>query len=308
MRRRGNGIRSDRSALNAGANAVAPAAARAGEPRAVLRPGQPVTLLNISSRAALVESAARLRPGAHTEMQLAGRRRARQHRGPARSLLRRGARADSLSRRADVRRARRRRRRHAVSTTSSKCPTPLARSGTCYSRVRVGATRRATISGLNSRLPIATARGIDLVIGHVVMDAGPNITIASPRQLRRADRRAGLDLLLRHVASDLDQRVRSPQPVAHPHRAAAPARARAQRRPEGDLQHDVAAIAAAGSRARLRGLRGAGEGRGPAGDARGVVRRAHRARRLDLPAARSGREHCRRCCSRPSGWPARRRR
>lgn len=39
---------------------------------AVLRPGQPVTLLNISSRAALVESAARLRPGARTEVQLAG--------------------------------------------------------------------------------------------------------------------------------------------------------------------------------------------------------------------------------------------
>ena len=35
------------------------------------------------------------------------------------------------------------------------------------------------------------------------MDPGPNITIASPRQLRRADRRAGLELLLRHVASDL---------------------------------------------------------------------------------------------------------
>jgi hypothetical protein len=39
---------------------------------AVLRPGQPVTLLNISSRAALVESASRLRPGARTEVQLAG--------------------------------------------------------------------------------------------------------------------------------------------------------------------------------------------------------------------------------------------
>jgi transcriptional regulator with PAS, ATPase and Fis domain len=35
------------------------------------------------------------------------------------------------------------------------------------------------------------------------MDAGPRITIANPRQLRRADRRAGLDLLLRQVASDL---------------------------------------------------------------------------------------------------------
>ena len=39
---------------------------------AVLRPGQPITLLNITSRAALVESAARLRPGAHSEIQLAG--------------------------------------------------------------------------------------------------------------------------------------------------------------------------------------------------------------------------------------------
>lgn len=37
---------------------------------AVLRPGQPVVLLNINSRAALVESYARLRPGAHTELQL----------------------------------------------------------------------------------------------------------------------------------------------------------------------------------------------------------------------------------------------
>jgi hypothetical protein len=41
------------------------------QPRALLRPGQHVTLININSRAALVESAARLRPGAHTEMQLA---------------------------------------------------------------------------------------------------------------------------------------------------------------------------------------------------------------------------------------------
>ena len=43
---------------------------------AVLRPGQSVLLVNINSRAALVESEARLRPGAHTELQLAmqGRR------------------------------------------------------------------------------------------------------------------------------------------------------------------------------------------------------------------------------------------
>jgi hypothetical protein len=38
--------------------------------RAVLRPGVPVTLLNISAHAVLVESESRLRPGAQTEMQL----------------------------------------------------------------------------------------------------------------------------------------------------------------------------------------------------------------------------------------------
>jgi hypothetical protein len=43
---------------------------------AVLRPGQSVQVVNINSRAALVESDARLRPGARTELQLAmqGRR------------------------------------------------------------------------------------------------------------------------------------------------------------------------------------------------------------------------------------------
>jgi hypothetical protein len=45
---------------------------------AVLRPGQPVALVNISCRGTLIESAARLRPGARTELQLdAGARRAR---------------------------------------------------------------------------------------------------------------------------------------------------------------------------------------------------------------------------------------
>jgi hypothetical protein len=39
---------------------------------AVLRPGRPITLLNITSRAALVESGTRLRPGANIEVQLAG--------------------------------------------------------------------------------------------------------------------------------------------------------------------------------------------------------------------------------------------
>ena len=36
----------------------------------VLRPGQPAILVNISSRAALVEAGCRLRPGAQTELQL----------------------------------------------------------------------------------------------------------------------------------------------------------------------------------------------------------------------------------------------
>lgn len=39
---------------------------------AVLFPGQAVVLVNISCRAALVESESRLRPGAHTELQLCG--------------------------------------------------------------------------------------------------------------------------------------------------------------------------------------------------------------------------------------------
>lgn len=40
--------------------------------RAVLRPGQPVTVINICSRAALIESGARLRPGAQSEIRLSG--------------------------------------------------------------------------------------------------------------------------------------------------------------------------------------------------------------------------------------------
>ena len=38
----------------------------------MLRPGQPVLVVNISSRAALVESGVRLRPGSQTEIQLTG--------------------------------------------------------------------------------------------------------------------------------------------------------------------------------------------------------------------------------------------
>lgn len=41
-------------------------------PRAVLRPGLPVTLIDITTRGALIESSGRLRPGAHTELQLTG--------------------------------------------------------------------------------------------------------------------------------------------------------------------------------------------------------------------------------------------
>jgi hypothetical protein len=41
------------------------------QPVTLIRPGQRVTLINICSRAALLESEARLRPGAQTEMQLA---------------------------------------------------------------------------------------------------------------------------------------------------------------------------------------------------------------------------------------------
>lgn len=40
--------------------------------RAVLRPGQAVVLLNICCRGALMESEARLRPGAHAELLLSG--------------------------------------------------------------------------------------------------------------------------------------------------------------------------------------------------------------------------------------------
>lgn len=50
-------------------------------PDAVLRPGQTVVLVNINSRAALVESDARLRPGALTELQLAMRGRRTSIRG-----------------------------------------------------------------------------------------------------------------------------------------------------------------------------------------------------------------------------------
>jgi hypothetical protein len=61
---------------------------------AVLRPGQPVTLLNISSRAALVESAARLRPGARTEVLLAAAPVTPTNGRPAGALAKVGARLE----------------------------------------------------------------------------------------------------------------------------------------------------------------------------------------------------------------------
>ena len=79
------------------------------EAATLIRPGQRVTLINICSRAALLESAARLRPGAQTEMQLAGAACARQRERTPRPLLRCGARANPVSRRVDFRSVRRRR-------------------------------------------------------------------------------------------------------------------------------------------------------------------------------------------------------
>lgn len=54
-----------------------PPGAMGWRPEALLRPGLPVVLVNISAAGALVESTGRLRPGAPTELQLscAGRRR-----------------------------------------------------------------------------------------------------------------------------------------------------------------------------------------------------------------------------------------
>ena len=63
----------DRIAINPADRRREPRCAGGGtrwRDRAVLRPGVPVVLVNINTRAALVESDARLRPGANTEMQL----------------------------------------------------------------------------------------------------------------------------------------------------------------------------------------------------------------------------------------------
>ena len=51
------------------ARRVAPGATR-WSAHALLRPGVPVVLVNISTHGALVESSVRLRPGAHTELQM----------------------------------------------------------------------------------------------------------------------------------------------------------------------------------------------------------------------------------------------
>ena len=49
-----------------------PAGGSRWKPDAVLRPGLSVVVINLSRRSALVESESRLRPGARTELQLAG--------------------------------------------------------------------------------------------------------------------------------------------------------------------------------------------------------------------------------------------
>ena len=285
------------------------AAARAGDrtPSFV-----PVSRSRSSTSAAARRSSnprARLRPGAHTEMQLAGPARARVDRGPSRSLLRRRARADSLSRRRAVRRARRRRRgARADRGRVAGARRHHARSGTCYSPISDRAKSRWQFRRESANHSSA-ARGIRIVIGPVIMDAGPNMSRSRSRGSGAAPigERASINCCGTSQLICIDATDRR-HLVEHPHRAAASTRAGAQRRAERNHQHDAAAIGAAGSRARLRGLLRAGAGRGPTGDARSVVRCAQRARRLDLPAARGRRERRRRCCSRPSGLRARRRR
>ena len=187
---------------------------------------------------------------AHRSAARGDRHVARQHRvdGSIAATLRRSSRFVIAAcwcsiERVDVGDSERRRSRVAGARRASR------RQGTCYSLVQ---RPRRPAWRFQARIPQRDrdrSRHQSCYWLDRTMDAGPNITIASPRQLRRADRRAGLDLLLRHVASDLVNAIRSPQPVDHPHRAARAARARAQHRTERDLQHDAAAIAAADSRA-----------------------------------------------------------
>jgi transcriptional regulator with PAS, ATPase and Fis domain len=58
-------------------------------------------------------------------------------------------------------------------------------------------------SGVIRMILFSNSFGISFVSGHVTMDVGPKISIATKRQMRRADRRAGLDRLLRDVSADL---------------------------------------------------------------------------------------------------------
>ena len=137
------------------------------------------------------------------------------------------------------------------------------------------------------------------------MDAGPNISIAEPATAasRRSSRRARCCCCGTSQSDLLNASDRRHLSCASSRERLAPARARAQHRTERDLEHDVAAIAAADSRADYVAFSRAGEGGRPAGHARSVVRCAQRAGRLDLPVDRSRGERSRRCCSRPSGWP-----
>ena len=199
--------------------------------RAVLRPGQPVTLLNISSRAALVESAARLRPGAHTEMQLAGAGDSRASvAGTARSLLRRGARADALSRRAGVR------QRVDIGDVTPRSRVASARRAWCATghlllNVHRGAHRDHRISGLNSANRVRIRSWHHLCYGHHrTMDASPNITIAVTRSCAAPIVAPASICCCAHVASDLVDTIRSAQPVGVPHAASRAAGARAQHR------------------------------------------------------------------------------
>jgi hypothetical protein len=58
-------------------------------------------------------------------------------------------------------------------------------------------------SGAERHAGVQPRNGIPFVTSQIAMDAGSKSSLAMKRQFRRADRRAGLDLLVRDIASDL---------------------------------------------------------------------------------------------------------
>ena len=146
------------------------------------------------------------------------------------------------------------------------------------SRDRAFATRRSAAapnrvdnSGANPRITRAQLVASRLLLVPSSWTPAPTLSIAIPRQWRRADRRAGLDQLLRHVASDLvnatDRRHLSHILTERLRQLVADSQCWA----EGNHQHDAAAIGAAGPRPRLRRLCRSGARRGTTGDAGSLV-------------------------------------